>query len=40
MELAALRTAAREERIKTNRLARCGVCVGVYDFAMLQVQRL
>jgi transposase InsO family protein len=40
VELAALRKAAREERMKTNRLARCGVCVGESDSAMLQVQRL
>ena len=40
MELAALRKAAREERMKTNRLARCGVCVGESNSTVLQVQRL
>ncbi len=40
VELAALRKAACEERMKTNRLARCGVCVGESDSAVLQVQRL
>ncbi len=40
VELAALRKAAREERMKLNQLARCGVCVGESHSAMLQVQRL
>ena len=40
VKLAALRKAAREERMTTNRLVRCGVCVGESDSTLLQVQRL
>jgi putative transposase len=40
VELAALRREAREDRMKTNRFARCGVCDGESDSAVLQVQRL
>ena len=39
-ELVVLRRAAREERMKANRLARCGVCVGEPDSRALHVQRL
>ncbi len=38
--LAALRTAAREERTKANREARCNVCAGESKLEALQVQRL
>jgi hypothetical protein len=37
--LAAARVRARQERIKANRAAACGVCAGDPDFGVLQLQR-
>jgi transposase InsO family protein len=39
INLAVARQAAREERMKANRAARCGVCIGEGDPAALQLQR-
>ena len=39
VDLAAARVRARQERMKANRMATCGVCVGGHDFAALQLQR-
>jgi transposase InsO family protein len=39
INLANARQAAREERMKTNRAARCGVCIGEGDPMALQLQR-
>jgi hypothetical protein len=39
-ELSTARNTAREERMKENRAARCGVCVGETDSRALQLQRL
>jgi hypothetical protein len=36
--LAAARVRARQERIKANRAAACGVCAGDPDFGALQLQ--
>ncbi len=38
-ELSTARNTAREERMKGNRAARCGVCVGETDSRALQLQR-
>jgi hypothetical protein len=38
-ELATARKTAREERIKANRAAECGVCAGEIDSRALQLQR-
>jgi transposase InsO family protein len=38
-ELASARNTAREERMKANRAARCGVCAGETDSSTLQLQR-
>ena len=38
-ELATARNTAREERMKANRAAGCGVCVGGTDSRALQLQR-
>ena len=38
-ELAAARKIAREERMATNRAARCGVCVGETESRALLLQR-
>ena len=38
-ELSTARNTAREERMKANRAARCGVCVGETDSRALQLQR-
>jgi putative transposase len=39
IDLAAARVRARQERMKANRMAACGVCVGGHDFGALQLQR-
>jgi len=39
IDLAAARVRARQERIKANRAAACGVCAGDPDFGLLQLQR-
>ena len=39
IDLAAARLRARQERIKANRAATCGVCARGHDFAALQLQR-
>jgi transposase InsO family protein len=39
INLAIARQAAREERMRTNRAARCGVCIGEGDPRALQLQR-
>jgi transposase InsO family protein len=39
IDLASARQAAREERMKANRAARCGVCIGEGDPRALQLQR-
>jgi transposase InsO family protein len=39
INLAVARQAAREERMKANRAARCGVCIGEGDPRALQLQR-
>ena len=39
IDLAAARVRARQERMKTNRAATCGVCAGGHDFGALQLQR-
>ena len=39
IDLAAARVRARQERMKANRMAACGVCAGDPDFGALQLQR-
>jgi hypothetical protein len=39
IELAIARQTARKERMKANRAARCGVCLGEGDPRALQLQR-
>jgi len=39
IDLAAARVRARQERMKANRMAACGVCAGDSDFGALQLQR-
>ena len=39
IDLAAARMRARQERMKANRMATCGVCVGGHDFGASQLQR-
>ena len=39
IDLAAARVRARQERMKANRAATCGVCVGGHDLGALQLQR-
>jgi len=39
IDLAAARMRARQQRMKANRMATCGVCVGGHDFGALQLQR-
>ena len=39
IDLAAARVRARQERMKANRMAACGVCVGHLGFGALQLQR-
>ena len=39
IDLAAARVRARQERMKANRMATCGICVGGHDFGALQLQR-
>jgi hypothetical protein len=39
IDLAAARVRARQERMKANRMAACGVCAGDPDFDALQLQR-
>jgi transposase InsO family protein len=39
IDLAAARVRARQERMKANRMATCGVCARGHDFAALQLQR-
>ncbi len=39
IDLAAARVRARQERMKANRAATCGTCVGGHDFGALQLQR-
>ena len=39
IDLAGVRVRARQERMKANRMAACGVCAGNLDFAALQLQR-
>ncbi len=38
IDLAAARVRARQERMKANRAAACGVCAGGPDFGALQLQ--
>jgi hypothetical protein len=38
-ELGIARQTARDERMKANRAARCGVCIGEGDSRALQLQR-
>ena len=38
IDLAAARVRARQERMKANRAAACGVCAGRPDFGALQLQ--
>ena len=40
IDLAAVRVTARQQRMKANRMAACGVCAGNPDSGALQVQRL
>jgi hypothetical protein len=40
IDLAAARVRARQERLKANRMAACGVCAGGPDFGALQLQRV
>jgi dienelactone hydrolase len=35
IDLAAARMMARQQRMKANRMATCGVCVGGHDFGAL-----
>jgi hypothetical protein len=39
IDLAPARVRARDERMKANRMAACGVCVGELGFGALQLQR-
>ena len=39
IDLAAARVRARQERMKANRMAACGICAGGPDFGALQLQR-
>ena len=39
IDLTAAWMRAREERMKANRMAVCGVCAGAPDYAALQLQR-
>ncbi len=39
IDLAAARVRARQERMKANRMAACGVCAGDPDFDAVQFQR-
>ena len=39
IDLAAARVRARQERMKANRMATCGVCEGGHDFGASQLQR-
>jgi dienelactone hydrolase len=39
IDLAAARVSARQERMKANRMAICGVCVGGHDSGASQLQR-
>ena len=39
IDLAAGPVRARQERMKANRMAACGVCAGDPDFGVLQLQR-
>jgi putative transposase len=39
IDLAAARVRARQERMKANRAATCGVCVGGHDIGALELQR-
>jgi len=39
IDLAAARVRARQERMKANRMAACGVCLGHLGFGALQLQR-
>jgi len=39
IDLAAARVRARQERMKANRMAACGVCAGDLDSGALQLQR-
>jgi hypothetical protein len=39
IDLAAARVRARQERLRANRMATCGVCAGAPDFGALQLQR-
>ncbi len=39
IDLAGARVRARQERMKANRMATCGVCVGGHDFGASQLQR-
>jgi len=39
IDLAAARVGARQERMKANRAAACGICAGGRDFGALQLQR-
>jgi len=40
IDLAAARVRARQERLKANRMAACGVCARGPDFGALQLQRV
>jgi len=40
INLAAARVGARQERMKANRAAACGVCAGNPDFGALQLHRV
>jgi hypothetical protein len=39
IDLAAARVRARQERMKANRMATCGVCVGGHDLGASQLHR-
>jgi dienelactone hydrolase len=39
IDLAAARVRAHRERMKADRIATCGVCVGGHDFGATQLQR-
>ncbi len=39
IDLAAARVRVRQERMKANRMATCGVCVGAQDLGALQLQQ-
>ena len=39
IDLVAARVRARQERMKADRAAACGVCAGDADFGALQLQR-